>query len=363
MAGESLSVEVVQEMEGETAGQLRVTIRDVATLAGVSISTVSHTFSGRRSISEATRERVLSAAAKLGYAADPSARTLRTGRSGLLGMILRPRDAAHGSHGGTETFTRFSGTVATEVIDHKLGLVHVPDIFDPAASRVAMDGCIVAFPYGSDPVLAELRRRKLPLVVADADPDIPDFAWSVRLDHAAAMRNLLDRLAGQGAGRIWFLSGTEDNAWNRYSREAYLSWSRNRGMAPCALSLYEGEGRQGACALLTPLLEGRDRPDAVVAAASRFAAGVADSADAAGMRIPDDLMVAALTDSAFVREHKPPITAVDLVLEEVGQLAVELLLARLEGAPEPEVPVTLPPVLHWRESTMRVGEDSAGRIG
>lgn len=343
--------------------QTRVTIRDVATLAGVSISTVSHTFSGRRSISEATRARVLSAAAKLGYAADPSASTLRTGRSGLLGLILRPRDAAHGSHGGTETFTRFSGTVATEVLDHKLGLVHVPDIFDPAASRVPMDGCIVAFPYGSDPVLAELRRRQLPLVVADADPDLPEFAWSVRLDHAAAMRGLLDRLAEQGAERIWFLSGTEDNAWNRFSGEAYESWSRSREAEPRTLSLYEGEGRQGARAMVGALLEGPDRPDALVAAASRFAAGVADAAEAAGLRIPDDLMVASLTDSAFVREHSPPITAVDLVLEETGQAAVSLLLSRLDGAPEPEAPVTLTPVLHWRASTMRThssSEDGGG---
>jgi DNA-binding LacI/PurR family transcriptional regulator len=340
-------------MRDEASHEPRVTIRDVATLAGVSISTVSHAFSGQRSISEVTRQRVMQAAAKLGYSASPAARTLRTGRSGLLGMILRPRDAAHGSHGGTETFTRFSGTVATEVLDHKLGLVHVPDIFDPTASQVPMDGCIVAFPYGSDQVLAELRRRHLPLVVADADPDLPDFAWSVRLDHATAMRDLLDRLAGEGAQRIWFLSGTEDNAWNRHSREAYLAWSEDQRVLPEALSLYEGEGREGARALLTPLLKSRSRPDAVVAAASRFAAGVADAADALGLHIPRDLMVAALTDSSFVREHAPPITAVDLVLEEVGQAAVELLLARLDGAPAPTAPMMLSPRLHWRASTMR----------
>ncbi|MBC3190422.1 LacI family DNA-binding transcriptional regulator [Pseudonocardia sp. C8] len=333
------------------AARPRVTIRDVATSAGVSISTVSHAFSGRRSISESTRVRVMTAAAELGYTADPSARSLRTGRSGLLGMILRPRDAAHGSHEGSETFTRFSGTVATEVLDHKLGLVHVPDLFDPTASQVPMDGCLVAFPYGSDPVLAELRRRDLPVVVVDDDPDLPDFPWTVRLDHGAAVRRLLDGFSDRGAERIWLLSGTEDNAWNRHARRAYAEWAESAGIPARILSLYEGEGRDGARALFESILATDGAPHGVIASASRSAAGVADAATALGLRIPDDLMVAALTDSAHVREYEPAITAVDLRLEELSRAAVQLLLSRLDGAPEPAAPVTLEPVLHWRAST------------
>ena len=333
--------------------QKRATIHDVAKRAGVSISTVSHTFSGRRTISEDTRERVRAAAAELGYAADPAARNLRTGSSGLLGMILRPRDAAHGSHGGTETFTRFTGTVATEVLDHKLGLVHVPDIFDPTASRVPMDGCIVAFPYGSDAVLEELLRRQVPLVVVDEDPDHPGFPWSIRLDYRGAIVDLLDRIADQGARRIMLVSGTEDNAWNRYSREAYLGWVSAHGMPARLVELYEGEGREGGHKLLTPILRGGDRPDAIIAAASRFAAGIADAAEDSGLVIPDDLMLAALTDSTHSRDRSPAITAVDLVLEDLGRAAVDLLLARLAGSPEPSEPVTLSPQLHWRASTVR----------
>src|SRR5436305_1797030 len=115
-------------MTANTPERRRVTIRDVADAAGVSISTVSHALSGRRPISTATKERVFAAAAELGYGADPHARALRTGRSGLIGLILRPRDAIHGSMAGTETFTRLLGAIATTVLEHKLGLVHVPDI-------------------------------------------------------------------------------------------------------------------------------------------------------------------------------------------------------------------------------------------
>jgi DNA-binding LacI/PurR family transcriptional regulator len=191
------------------------------------------------------------------------------------------------------------------------------------------------------------------VVVVDEDPDQPSFSWSVRLDYRSAMLDLLARLSDEGANDILLLSGTEDNAWNRLSQCAYLDWCAERRSRPRLHQLYEGEGREGAHELMAPLLAAPDRPDAVIAAASRFAAGVADAADLQGLRLPDDVMVAALTDSAFSREHTPPITAVDLRLEDLGREAVELLLARLAGQPAPTGPITLAPHLRWRDSTSR----------
>ncbi|MDN5916097.1 MAG: LacI family transcriptional regulator [Pseudonocardia sp.] len=331
----------------------RVTIRDVAERAGVAISTVSHAISGRRPVSEATRQRVLDAAAELGYGANPVARSLRTGRSGLIGLILRPRDAVHGSLGGTETFNRLSGAIATAALDHGIGLVHVPDILDPRVSRVPMDGCIVAHPYGGDEVLGELIRRDLPVVTVEEDPDRPEFAWSVRLDHRGAVTDLLDRLRVQGARRIMLLTGTEDNAWNRRAREAYLAWTKRHRMPPRHAALYEGEGADGAARLIAPVLAEPEPPDAIIAAASRFAAGIAQIADKLDLAVPDGLMLAALTDSEYTRANDPPISAIDLALEQLGIQAVELMLQRLAGAPPPAEPIVLQPTLHWRPSTTR----------
>lgn len=333
--------------------QRRVTIRDVAASAKVSISTVSHVFSGRRPISDATRDRVLIAASELGYNANPAAVALRSGRSGVLGLILRPRDAARGAHEGSETFTRFTGTIATEILDRKLALVQVPDIFDPTASRVPMDGCIVGFPYANDDVIEELRRRNIPTVAADADPQHRDDAWTVRLDHHSAVTNLLNHLAEEGADRIWLLAGTEDNAWNRFASEAFETWHHDRAGEGRELRLYEGEGRSGATKLFTPILESDDRPDAVVAISSRFGAGIADAANALSIRVPTDLMIATVTDSSLCRENDPPLTAIDLVLEDLGQAAVDLLLAQLSDEPAPEAPLVLSPRLHIRGSTLR----------
>ncbi len=331
----------------------RVTIREVAERAGVSISTVSHALSGRRTISEATKARVIEAAADLGYGANPLAQSLRTGRSGMIGLVLRPRDAVHGSLGGTETFTRLLGAVAAAVLEHKMGLVHVPDLMDPSAQRVPMDGCIVAHPYGNDEVLGALVRRDLPVVTVEEDPDRPDFLWSVSLDHTGVMTDLLDRLRDQGARRIMLLTGTEDNAWNRRSREAYLAWTRRHRRTPHHRALYEGTGVQGASELIEPILGRKQRPDAIVAAASRFAAGIADTAGRMGLVVPDDLMLASLTDSEYTRSHTPAITSVDLVLEDLAISVVDLMLRRLAGGPPPEQPLVLRPKLYERASTAR----------
>ena len=330
-----------------------MTIRDVAARAQVSISTVSHALSGRRRISPKTRERVLAAAAELGYGANPLARSLRTGRSNMVGLILRPRDAVHGSLAGTETFNRLAGAVATAVLEHRLGLVHVPDLLDPAAERVPMDGCLVAHPYGDDDVLRELLRRGIPVVTIEEDPEYPDLPWSVTLDHIGTVTTLLDRLWEQGARRILLLTGTEDNAWNRRAAEAYDAWTERHGLTPWRLELYEGEGVEGAARLIEPILRQPDRPDTVIAAASRFAAGIGRTAQQLGIRVPDDLMIAALTDSEYTRSHQPPITAMDLVLERLAITSVELLMRRLAGEPPPPKPIQLRPELRWRESTTR----------
>jgi DNA-binding LacI/PurR family transcriptional regulator len=333
--------------------QRRVTIRDVAERAGVAISTVSHALSGRRKISEATKARIFKAAHEVGYGANPMAQSLRTGRSGMIGLILRPRDAVHGSLGGTETFNRLSGAIATAVLEHKIGLVHVPDLLDPSAQRVPMDGCLVAHPYGNDEVLEALIRRNVPVVTVEEDPDRPDFPWSVALNHTWAVTELLEHLHAQGAQRVMLLTGTEDNAWNRRSREAYLAWARRHRIRPHHEALYEGQGVGGAARLIEPILSSRRRPDAIVAAASRFASGIAHTATKLGFGIPDDLMLVSLTDSEYTRGHAVTITAVDLVLEELAITSVDLMLRRLAGGAPPEQPIVLKPRLNWRASTLR----------
>lgn len=341
-------------MGGSTSRQA-VTIRDVAQRAGVSISTVSHAFSGSRPISRETRERVLRAADVLGYDPNPSARSLRTGRSGIVGLFLRPRYAVAGTPDRAETFNRLVGSIATEMLRRKTGLIHVPDIHDPSVASVPMDGCIVAHPYGGDEVLAEMLRRDVPVVTVDEDPDRCGFTWTVGLDYTNTVAALLDHLGEQGADSILLFSGTEDNAWNRRSRESYVDWCERRGRAARTDQLSEGLTGEAAAEVIRARLAAPDRPDAIVVATSDFAALVVELATASGLRVPEDLMVAALTDSEHSRTSDPPITAMDLNHEGLAEHSVELMLARLSGANTPSEAHVIAPDLRVRRSTLRAG--------
>lgn len=331
----------------------RATIREVAERAGVSISTVSHALSGRRPISDATKERIHQAIDELGYQPSPSAQMLRTGRANMIGFILRPRAATQGDPSGSETFNRLSGSVAIEMLRRNVGLVHVPNLENPDTAGVPMDGCIVAHPHGSDLVLTELERQGMPLVTIDEDPDRPDRGWAVLLDTAGSVHTLLQHLAERGAENVMALIGSDDNAWMRRATETYHSWCMATGRTPRTLSVDVGASGDDVVTQLRPILEAQDRPDALVVPASDHAARIAALAGELGLSIPGDLMIVALTDTEHSRTATPPITAMDLQHEKLALAATTLILKRLNGESEPQSPPVVHPQITFRESSAR----------
>ncbi|WP_053385137.1 LacI family DNA-binding transcriptional regulator [Leucobacter celer] len=331
----------------------KVTIRDVASLANVSISTVSHVFSGSRPISEKTKERVRNAAAQLNYQPDPSARSLRSSKAGIIGLILRPKDAIHGTLRGTETFQSLLSSIATHALEHGRGLIHVPDVLDSSATSVAMDACIVAHPCFDDKVVAELRSRGTPVVMIDADPVHADVPWVVNIDFRTATVEMLEAMRGEGRKRITYISGTESNSWNRISTAAYEEWCLAHGFPPEHIAVYEGTGMQGALDTAHRLLSRENPPDAILTGPSTFARGVLEVATSLGVDVPGQLAIAALTDSELTRTSTPPVTSLELRMDQAGAEAVRLALRLADGGDPPGEPLTVQPEIMWRESLPR----------
>lgn len=343
------------------SAQKRTTIRDVALSAGVSISTVSHVFSGGRPISPATAERVREAARLLRYQADPSAKSLRTSKAGIIGLIVRPKDAIHGTLRGTETFQRLLGSIATHALEQGRGLIHVPDIFNPTATSVPMDVCIVAHPYHNDTVVTELRARGIPIVMIDADPAHADVPWVVNIDYYSGTAQILEAMRAEGRRRITYVSGTEDNAWNRISANTYVSWCEENGVTPDHLSAYEGTGIEGGMETARELLTRENRPDAILTSPSTFAHGALLVANELSISVPTDLTIAALTDSERTRSSHPPITSLDLRMEDAGAEAVRLAIDLSDGKVAPKQPRIIQPVIRWRESLPAPSESTNPR--
>lgn len=337
----------------------RATIRDVAEQAGVSISTVSHVFSGGRPISAKTQQHVRDVARRLNYRAHPSAQSLRMSRTGIIGLIIRPRDAIAGSRRGTMTFTRLMGALAAYTLEHGRGLIHVPDILDPSVAQVPMDVCIVAHPYGRDEVLAQLLAQDSPVVTIDIDPDQPDYPWSVFIDYATPLREVLDAAYAQGARNVLFLSGTEDNAWNRSTIETYRAWCHEHDLTARHRALFEGAPQSDVAALIDAELRAAPRPDAIISGTSSAAATILRVATEHGLSCPEDLLLAALTDSEYTRSTTPAITALDLRMEDSAVLGVDLAIRLADGQAPPDVQPRHHPQMIWRSTLPRAHGASA----
>lgn len=315
---------------GIISSSSRVTIREVAKAAGLSITTASHVLNNRRDLPEKTRRAILDAVQKVGYRANPSARSLRTGVTNMVSLTFRPINAVHGSLNGTEYHLRLAGATAAAAIDRGLGLLQMP-VQMLLDGVLPTDGCIIVAPFGGDSVLDQAIIRGTPVVTADPDPDRRDFlTWAGR-DETPGMRELLDHLLERGSRRIALVTGQDDNSWTRGSREAYVAWTKEKGMKGNLSGLAESAGFRGGIDVGKKLLGQKDRPDAIVAASSLFAAGLATAAQQMGLDIPSDVRIAALSDSEIVRSFVPPITALDLQPEAIGKACIDILCDTIAG--------------------------------
>lgn len=329
----------------------RVTIKDVARAAEVSPSTVSHAFSGRRAISDATKDRVFDAATRLGYSPDPGARSMRTRRYGMIGLVLRPQFATAGDPQSSETFNRLAGSMAIECLRRGIGLVHVPDPTRPDYDSVPMDGCVVAHPYADDPVIDFLLSRRIPVVCADPDPNRPELPWTVAVDYASGMRAAFDTVRTAPGDAVWLLPGSEENAWNREARRVHAEWCHERRLTPTTFVLSESLSPAEAEERLARLIAEHGTPDGIVFSLSKLSESIQGALAGAGLSSPDDVQLASLTDSSISRTARPPITALDLNHEELAARAVGCMMAQLAGEDPPARPLLVSPTLNVRDST------------
>ena len=304
-----------------------MTIRDVAREAGVSVTTVSDALSGGGRLTDVTRAKVAAVADTLGYIPNPSARHLRKGRTGTIGLYFPDRVI------GLEYYMSVALGAAEGALRHDMALTLIPGWRD--SRRVAsfhVDGMIVADPVLGDPVLDQLRRQRIPVVTCERDLSPgADHAGRVESDNSAAIRDLLEHLRAQGAKRTALIASDATTAWGHDLRAAYGAWCRKRRVTPqvreVPLVSYPDDVAQATEVLLT----GRRPPDAIISAIDGSAIGVLQAAERLGLRVPQDLLVASCVDGAELRQATPAVTAIDIQPKVMGQWAAELLAELLEG--------------------------------
>ncbi|MFC9531985.1 LacI family DNA-binding transcriptional regulator [Streptomyces sp. NPDC057717] len=298
------------------------TLMDVARAAGVSKATASRALQRPELVAEATRLRVLDAAQRLGFHPNAAARALTTGRTGLVGLVVP-----------TLSNPFFAPLVmgaqqTAEKTDHHL-LIAVSE-YDPTreaelADRLAeqADGLIMVTPVGTDAALRE-RARRFPLVLVDRQVGrLP----AVVADTATGLAQLMDHLLDQGHRDIAYVSGPA-GSWADGQRSAILTEraeqakARLRVLGPLPPTF--DAGIEAARALP------RDAT-AVLAYNSYLTLGLLHGLAASNRRVPEDVSLAAADDLSSLKSTTPPVTALDVPVEEVGALAVTRLIDLLAG--------------------------------
>jgi DNA-binding LacI/PurR family transcriptional regulator len=321
----------------------RVRLRDVAAHAGVSVGSASQAFGRPELVSEEVRKRVLAAAEELGYAGpDPAARRLRMGRAGALGLIFTERLGY--------TFTDpaapvFLGGVAREMEKAHTGLLLIPDsrFRDKAAGMVreaAVDGFIVYSAPQNDPRVEAALARRVPVVTVDQ----PRAAATpfVGIDDRGAARSAAEHLRALGHERVAVLSfitalDAEGKLVLDLSVERLAGYREGLGSAwdERAVRTCRPNASEPARVATLELLDGPDRPTAILAMSDVLALGALQAASEAGLRVPDELSIAGFDDSPAAAMASPPLTTIAQPHEEKGRLAAEWLVEAVEDRAGP----------------------------
>lgn len=273
---------------------MRVRQRDIARAAGVSQATVSLVVSGRASeggISATTQERIRTAMDELGYVPDSAARSLRGGRSGLVGVFTyepvfpaRPDEYFHEFLVGIEVGAADHGQdlvlfTSTQQVDGRRS------IYAGGASRLQhADGSIILGMHRDDGELARLAQEEYPFVsIGQYDP-VPEAAW-VAVDYDRAVRAIVDDLHRGGHRRLGYVQDENERLPSLARRAAFASATRGDETSIAALTEVTPElirrwKQEGVTAILA---ENPEVAEAIERAVSR-----------AGLRIPDDFSAACL---------------------------------------------------------------------
>jgi DNA-binding LacI/PurR family transcriptional regulator len=298
----------------------RVTLAQVAELAGVSVMTASYTYNRPNRVSDQARSKVLAAAAQLGYAGpDPSARSLRRGSTRTLGVVMGEHLSYAFDDPGAVSFL---AGIAEVCADHGYGMTILPitgaagDV--PRITDAAVDGFIVWTTSDDDPILAAVQARKRPAVV-HGGPAVRGLAL-VSIDNRAAAR-AVGAIAFAGAKRpavvsqplsrerISTITSGADitevlfpvtrerlEGYRQAAEAAGIAW-RDVVIAVCARNdTAEAEH------LAATLLASAKPPDAIAAMGDQQAAGVVRAVRAAGRVIPEDVAVTGWDDAAVAAQ-------------------------------------------------------------
>ena len=310
------------------------TIFDVAQRSGVSPTTVSHVLNGTRVVAHASRQRVLAAVEQLGYQPNAAARSLRSRRRRIVGLLVTNLQ--------NRGFAALLEGIDLVMAQAGYSIIVSSSYGDPAGERAAVrmlreqrvDGLILAGSAGAaDDMLLGLHQAGLPMVCINRTPTRLPLD-QVSVDYQAAARLLARHLLDLGHRRFAILGGGASpdchpllDGWRQALAEAGAT--APGGRAPAAL---EGDWSSSSGYELGRRLADEPALTAVFCGNDTMALGVIRALAERGLRVPEDISIIGFDDVPEAGYYRPPLTTVRQDFGEVGRQALSTLVDRMSGA-------------------------------
>lgn len=315
---------------------MKVTISDVAKLAGVSTATVSHTINNTRYVSQETKERVYQAISQLGYTPDASARSFRTGKKHTIGFIV------------PDISNKFFATMIESVesvlaqAGYHLIIANTKEDMTREENSIRLlsaglvDGLLIASTIDDPERFDRLIPAGFPVVLVDRTFERKRYS-SVCVSNFQPIYRSVCRLAGKGDQRIGIIGGLPRLSTTKERISAY-----EQAVADCGLPAEEGlicygdSMENSAFRCLDELLE--RKCDAVIVTNGLMATDTITYLHQKGLKMGQDIDVVSFVDfeSSFYRMHAGQMDSIIQPVEELGKTAGEQILKRVE---DPDAPI------------------------
>ena len=316
-------------------------LKDVAARAGVSARTVSNVVNGSARVAAETRRRVQEAIDELGYRPNLAARSLRAGRTGIIGLAIPELHSPY--------FAELAGLLVEEagrrswtvIIDQTRGDAEAERRLLTGDGGRVMDGLIIS-PWALEARDLTATARPLPVVLlGERSPQ--GLADRVAVDNVAAADEATAHLLSTGRRRVAAigLQPQLGNGTAEQRAEGYRRALRRAGIAPRpdwerpVDALHRGDGARA----MAELLDGDDVPDAVFAFSDELALGALHTARVRGLRVPEDLAIVGFDDIEDGRFSHPGLTTVSPDKRQIAARALQCLADRIYS-PRNEVPAS-----------------------
>ncbi len=329
-------------------------IHEVAKRAKVSIATVSRTLNNPSTVDPKTAARVLKAVEELRYHPDIYARSLVSGRSRILGLIV--------SDITNPFFPELVKGFEDVAVHHGYEIMVSSTDYNSARMAVCVrrllerkvEGVAIMTSEMDQPLIDQLERRKVPTVFLDVGA-VHALISNIWVDYAAGINQAVQHLLSLGHRRIGFISGPLTLKSASVRRTAFLECLSRTGILEDEDLITEGDHMiDGGLAAMARLLDRPNPPTAVLTSNDLTAIGALRAVHRKGWNVPKDVSVIGFDDIHFAEFTEPPLTTVQLSRRELAEKAIFALLQHIEPTPGRAAhgaEYTITPTLVVRQST------------